>query len=325
MKIKFKGVRGSIPTPGPTTVKYGGNTTCLEVITQHGEEYIFDAGSGIRELGNELMGKYRGKVNAKIFITHDHWDHIQGFPFFVPAYVPGCKIDVYSGNKELAKTLNDQQKKADTGKYDKKTLELMLNGKKSVTNKEEGTNHTKQIFSGQQDRAKGYFPVTVQDMNSELTFHDLKEYEVLGNGTTVSAMCHNAHPGGMFAYKIQENGKTLVNTGDYEHDGTGSGDYGINDKKIIEWAKNADVLIADAQYTPEEYEKKRGWGHSQIERICEIAAAANAKKLYITHHDPMHSDEKVDEMEARSQRYMKDVMKLDMPVVYAREGMEIEL
>ena len=148
MKIKFYGVRGSIPTPGKNTVEYGGNTTCLEMTANSGDEYIFDAGSGIRELGNELMQRYKGRVKAKVFISHDHWDHIQGFPFFVPAYVSGCQIQVYSGDKEIAKKLGSQQRTSDTTKIfkkDQKNLEEKIKGNTEVSHKSQETNHTKDV------------------------------------------------------------------------------------------------------------------------------------------------------------------------------------
>jgi len=309
MKATFYGVRGSIPTPGQTTIRYGGNTTCIHVESQHNDDYILDAGSGIRELGNTLMAKRKGKVNAKLYITHNHLDHIQGFPFFTPAYVPGCSVDVFSGDKKEA------------AKQD--TLEDKLT--RTVTNKTQDTNHTKNIFAGQMDPAKGYFPINLEQMAGTISFTDLKEYEQTTNGLSVSNLYHDAHPGGMFAYKLVENNKTLVFAGDYEHDGKGKRDFGQNDKKIINWAKNADVLVIDAQYTPEEYEKKKGWGHSQIEQICELAAEAKVKKLVITHHDPMHNDDMLDQMQERTKKYMTETLKQNISVVYAKEGITLDI
>jgi phosphoribosyl 1,2-cyclic phosphodiesterase len=319
MKIKFYGVRGSLPAPGRNTVEYGGNTSCFEIVSKEGESYIFDAGSGIRDLGNELMVRYQGRVKTRVFITHDHWDHIQGFPFFVPAYVPGCKVEVYSGDKDLAKKLAEAQVRAN-GHLSGKTLEEMAaTGDTVVQSKEPRMNHTKEIFQGQQDTSRGYFPVSIEQMGSELTFRDLKQYEIVTNGLTVSAMFHNAHPPGMFSYQIKEYGRRVVYTGDYEHDG------GENDEKMITWANEADVLIIDGQYTPEEYTKKKGWGHSHIEKICELAAKAKVKRVYVTHHDPLHNDAQLTQMESRAKKYMQEVVKSNIPVIFAREEMEVEV
>ncbi|MEK6825681.1 MAG: MBL fold metallo-hydrolase [Nanoarchaeota archaeon] len=313
MKLTFWGVRGSIPTPGKSTIEYGGNTTCMEVRSKQGDIYIVDAGSGIRELGNTLMSEFRGKVKANLFITHDHWDHIHGFPFFTPAYVPGCEIKVYSGDKNLAK------------KIKRGTLEDIASGDTEVFTKEERTNHTKDTFAGQQDVNRGYFPITIDQMGSRLSFNDLKQYELLINGLNVSYMVHSAHPGGMFSYQMSEYGKRIVFAGDYEHDGKDYGNFGENDQSMIAWARNADALVIDAQYTPEEYEKKKGWGHSQIERICELAAAANVEKVYITHHDPVHTDEILKTMETRAQNYMRNTLHSEIPIYFAREGMSVEV
>ena len=320
MKLTFYGVRGSIPTPGKNTIEYGGNTTCLEIISRTGDEYIIDAGSGIRELGNTLMTRQQGKVRAKLFVTHDHWDHIQGFPFFTPAYVPGCTVDVYSGYKSAIRQLTRQQKSAVID------LESVVeSGNTAVFNKSSASNHTKEVFNGQQDVERGYFPIGIESMGSELTFHDLKQYEIVSNGLEVSYMHHSAHPGGMFSYQFSELGKRIVFTGDYEHDGPSTHIFGSNDEKMIAWARNADVFVIDAQYTPEEYEKRKGWGHSQIERACHLAAAANVKRLYITHHDPTHGDDALKSMEERARWYVRDILNASMSVVFAREGKSIEL
>jgi phosphoribosyl 1,2-cyclic phosphodiesterase len=313
MNLTFWGVRGSIPTPGRSTIEFGGNTTCMEVRSKENDVYIIDAGSGIRELGNALMVEYKGKVRAKLLITHDHWDHIHGFPFFIPAYVPGCEVSIYSGDKHLAKKLR------------KGDLEDIARGNTEVFTKEERTNHTKEVFNGQQNVERGYFPVSIDQMASRLSFNDLKQYELMVNSLNVSYMAHSAHPGGMFSYQMSEHGKRLVFAGDYEHDGSSYGSFGENDLSMIAWARNADALVIDAQYTPEEYEKKKGWGHSQIERICELAAAANVRRMYITHHDPMHNDETLKAMEARAQSYMRNTLKSNTEVVFAKEGMRVEI
>ena len=290
LDIAFWGVRGSIPTPGKQTAEYGGNTTCLEVRGSDGGAVIIDAGSGIRELGMSLLERERGKVQTKLFITHTHWDHIQGFPFFAPAYVPGCSVEVYCGKKNLSERLVEQD-------------------------------HTRQIFAGQQDVERGYFPIGVDVMKSA-TFHDINGGQTVHHGSlAITPVYHNAHPGGMFAYHLQDGGRRVVFTGDYEHDGAQGYQFGFWDRNLIATAWNADALIIDAQYTPVEYEKKKGWGHSTIERVCEIATEAAVKRLYITHHDPLHTDTILASMEKHTQEYMRDIIGTHIPVSFAREGM----
>jgi len=318
MKLEFYGVRGSHPKANKDMMNYGGNTTCLYLRSKGGDNYVIDAGTGIVDLGNRLLADGKGKTDVKIFITHDHWDHIQGFPFFTPAYVPNCNVDVYSGDKKLASKLGEQDRQTDTARIKRSALEMELGGDTTVINRSGASNHTSRVFEGQQTAP--YFPVPVNVMSPNLKFHDLKERELVENGLTASYIYHTAHPGGMFSYKFQEFGKTLVFAGDFEHDGQGYGEFGTNDKKLIAWAKDADVLVIDAQYTPEEYEGKKGRGHSQIERINEIAKKANVKRLFITHHDPTHTDKKLDEMQERARKYMKEVLHSDIPVNFAREG-----
>lgn len=321
MKLEFYGVRGSHPKADRRMMNYGGNTTCLYLRSESGQNYIVDAGTGIVDLGSKLLQEGKGKTDVKVFITHDHWDHIQGFPFFTPAYIPNCNVDVYSGDKKLASKLGEQDRQTDTARIKRSELEKATSGHTTVINRSGASNHTSQVFEGQQ--MPPYFPVPVSVMGPNLRFHDLKEGELVENGLTASYMYHSAHPGGMFSYKFQEKGKTFVFAGDFEHDGESSGKFGSNDKKLIDWAKDADVLVIDAQYTPEEYEGKKGWGHSQIERINEIAKEANVKRLFITHHDPAHTDEKLDEMQERARKYMKEVLHSDIPVNFAREGMGV--
>ena len=170
MKIKFWGTRGSIPTPGKSTWEYGGNTTCLEVMSSQGDEYIFDAGTGIRDLGADLMKRYKGKsLEAKLFLSHKHWDHVQGFPFFTPAYIPGNKLDVYSGDADVTKEdLERVQRKQDgveTRRVTKGDLTDSLTKETAViTNKNGEMNKAKAMFQYQQ--TKPYFPVEIKQMGA---------------------------------------------------------------------------------------------------------------------------------------------------------------
>ncbi len=172
--IKFWGARGSIPVPGPSTVKYGGNTSCIEV-RAGAEILIFDAGTGLRLLGNKLLLEM--PIVARMFFTHLHWDHIQGFPFFAPAFIKGNRFDLF-GAKKLFRTLAE-------------TLEGQMN--------------------------YPTFPVSLEDMASTINFHDLREKEAVACGDAVISNTQLNHPGGIYAYRVDFGGHAVVIATDTEH------------------------------------------------------------------------------------------------------------
>ena len=271
--VRFWGVRGSIPVPGPTTATVGGNTTCVEV-RAGSDILIFDAGSGIRKLGNALMKEQ--PVTARMFFTHVHWDHIQGFPFFLPAFANGNHFDLY-GALKISNTLPD-------------------------------------ILSGQMNYPN--FPVSLAEMGSEMEFHDLHEGETVRCGEAAVVNTRLQHPGGVYAYRVDYDGHALVFATDTEHAAQ-------PDKKLVKLARDADVLIYDAMYTPEEYRgegglPKTGWGHSTWEEGVKVARAANVKKLVLFHHDPEHDDDMVAAIEANTQAVFPNS-------VAAREGLKLVL
>ena len=276
IRIKFWGVRGSVPVPGPGTVKTGGNTSCVEV--RCGKHLIIlDAGTGIRMLGNELFKE--GRIEAHIFISHVHWDHIQGFPFFGPAFIKDNKFFLYGGKNVTT------------------TLEEALYGQMNYPN----------------------FPVMIKDLPSGIAFNDLDEGEVITIGDN-EVMVNNVklnHPNGVYSYRIDHGGSSLVYATDTEH-------YATPDSKLIEFARGADLLIYDAQYFPEEYTgesgggSKVGWGHSTMVEGARVAKEAGIKKLVLFHHDPMHTDDLIDEKERRAKEHFENS-------IAAREGMVIEL
>lgn len=288
VSIKFWGVRGSIPTPGPSTVKYGGNTSCLEVRSED-KLFILDAGSGLRALGNSLL-KRGGKIQASILISHMHWDHIQGIPFFPPAFIPGNSFVFYGAQEP------------DTGLGD--------------------------IIAHQMDPT--YFPIQMSDMASKLEFINLNEGKHYINGQLVETIYVN-HPGYAFGYKIHFKDKSIVYISDNEPfaipaqaEGKDSVIGEDGNQKLVEFIRGADLLIHDAQYTPEEYTSHKTWGHSPYTYTVDIALKASVGQLVLFHHDPLHDDDMIDEILAKAEDIIKENGAI-LPVSAAREGNEIKL
>ncbi len=259
--VRVWGVRGSIPTPGPATVEIGGNTSCVEV-RAGGRLLIFDGGTGLRGLGNSLLKQM--PVEAWIFFSHVHWDHIQGFPFFTPAFIRGNTFHLHGGRKVSG------------------TLESAL--------------------AGQMENPS--FPVHLSEMGARMTFNDLFEGEVVeipaeGGGVVRVSNARGNHPDGVYAYRVDFGGKSVVYATDTEH-------YSVIDPRLKKLATDCDLLIYDSQYTPEEYAgevgggPKLGWGHSTFVEAAKLAKAANAKQLVLFHHDPGQSDDAVREKERRA-------------------------
>jgi len=278
MRITFWGVRGSIPSPGPDTASVGGNTSCVEV--RAGKAVlIFDGGTGLRLLGKRMLKEM--PFTAHLFFSHVHWDHIQGFPFFDPAFVPGNVIHLYGGNN-VSRTLEE-------------------------------------TLAGQMDHPS--FPVHLTEMGAEMVFHSVSGVTPVevdaGDGTkAVVRAAPGNHPNGVWAYRVDHGGRSAVYATDTEH-------YAVVDPKLCKLAMGADLLIYDAQYTPEEYagkngQPKLGWGHSTFEEAVKLAKAANVKRLVLYHHDPTQNDAAVAEKERRARE-------LFAACEAAREGVTIEL
>jgi len=305
LKVRFWGVRGSIPSPGAGTIRYGGDTTCIEL--RAGPEIIvFDAGSGIRPLGLKLMAEAQGApIKVHLFITHTHWDHIQGFPFFVPAFIPNNRIIVYGADHE--------------------TMPLS------------------EMFSGQMERE--YFPIPIVAMGAELEFTSISEGTLRIGDIEISSMFvnhpsmafayridYNGHSvvfGGdhepynnMLSYSktaYQVNGKQL----DIEENGKEEFSQ-LLDKKLALFCQDADLLIFDTAYTLDLYPQRKGWGHSYPEYAVQIASMAGAKRLALTHHDPTDTDEKVDAKVEHTRQFIKS-SKLDIECFAAKFGLELDI
>ncbi|MBE9199296.1 MULTISPECIES: MBL fold metallo-hydrolase [unclassified Nodularia (in: cyanobacteria)] len=272
--VKFWGVRGSIPCPGPQTVRYGGNTPCVEMQVG-GRRLIFDCGTGLHVLGQSLLCQM--PTEGHIFFTHSHWDHIQGFPFFVPGFVDGNKFHIYGAIAP-----------------DGSTIEQRLNDQMLHPN----------------------FPVPLQIMRSNLTFHNIKAGESLQiNDITVETAPLN-HPGEAVGYRVNWRGGAAVYLTDTEH-------YPDKlDQNVLWLSRDADIIIYDCTYTNEEYispkSPKIGWGHSTWQEAVKVAKAANVKNLVIYHHDPAHNDDFLDRIgEEASQEFPGAIM--------AREGMVLQV
>lgn len=274
MYIKFYGTRGSTPVCDKDYLEFGGNTTCVALFREEDDDIIiFDAGSGIRKLGKELMQRkfFEGQRIA-IGFSHFHWDHIQGFPFFDPAYDPSKSILMIAYGENL------------------KVSDL-----KDVLSKQmEGT----------------FFPVQLENMGADFEYDLRKTKKTIFSKTDVYTNSHQ-HPGSAHGYRLETSGKIIVYCTDIEH-----GD--AIDEKVVDFAKNADILIHDAQYTPEELPRFKGWGHSSWEQAIEVAERANVKKLYLTHHDPSHNDDFLRNVEHQCQARFPNCF-------LAREGETIEL
>ena len=299
MKITFWGVRGSIPTPGPTTVVYGGNTACVSVEIDD-TILIFDAGTGIRLCGNYLLSKKK-HITGAIFISHTHWDHIQGFPFFVPAYIPGNTFSMFGPPSDVQ------------NQSLKQIMELQTNYE--------------------------YFPISLSQLGATLQYIDCKEGCVDYSSFTIDT-CRINHPVACLAYKLEYQDKIFIYGGDHEpfrniyrdsqsldeFDEDFLNELDLNAKeqnqKIIDFCKNADIVSWDGQYSDTEYESKKNWGHSSHSADIKLAEHASIKHLLITHHDPMSTDEILKEYENDANKIAQHKgFSLD----FAKEGMVIEL
>lgn len=285
MIVRFWGVRGSIATPGPRTALYGGNTPCVELRVA-GRTIIIDAGTGIRELGNALMKEAAGKpVEGHLFIGHTHWDHIQGLPFFVPLYVPTSRFTLY-GMHGTTKSFQD-------------------------------------VIAGQM--SPSYFPVQLKDMGSKPAFVELSAPVMLGE-VKVSYHFLN-HPGITVGYRFEHAGKVFTYISDHEPYGklNASGDFADKeDAAIARFVAGSDLLVAEAQYTADEYKLKRGWGHSTFEDVLDLAAKGAVKRLALFHHDPAHDDQQMAGIEAECVR-LASSRGLKTGLFAAREGQEVSL
>ena len=260
LRLQFWGTRGSIPSPGPRTVRYGGNTPCVEVRTSEGWLVILDAGTGIRELGRSLIERANGSpIAGDIFVTHAHWDHIQGLPFFGPVFQRGNHFTIW-GSKAMATSID-------------------------------------RVVRDQMSPV--VFPVTFEQLDAVIDFREMSEERCVGRGYTVEAM-QMRHPGGALGYKFTDGngnrgGRALVYISDNELDAAAKYEAPASWRDdLVRFSRGASVLVHDTMYTVEEYDHHRGWGHSTYEDALELALEAEVETLILFHHKPERTDDEVD-------------------------------
>jgi phosphoribosyl 1,2-cyclic phosphodiesterase len=276
MQVRFWGVRGTIPAPGPDTVRLGGNTSCLDVLTSDQQLIVLDAGSGIRRLGIALSEEYPHRIVGTILISHTHWDHIQGFPFFAPLVGPQSKQNrfVVVGQRRVG-----QQ------------LETVLAG---------------QII-------EPYLPFAFKELAADIHVKEVRGGEeiVVGDDTIVRVE-ELRHPGGCLGFRIENNGVALAYCTDSSHED----DYLT--ENVLKLARNADLLIHDAQYSLEQRKLYPDYGHSSWLEAAQVAIAANAKYLALFHFDPNASDDYMEAILARTREVFPNTM-------LSREGLVLNL
>lgn len=254
MLVQFWGTRGSVAAPGPATIRYGGNTPCVSVTLSDGSLLVLDAGTGMRRLGNALATQ--SHVTVHLFLSHCHWDHIQGFPFFAPAYQPNTRMAIYgfaAARQKIRKTMTDQMEGA-------------------------------------------YFPVDFSQLSATIEFIELW-HDSLRLGPSRITFVETNHPGGGVGFRVEEGNNSLVYLTDNELGAHGN-------ERFAAFCRGASLLVHDSQYTPEEMETHRGWGHSSYQEVLALARAAGVGQVALFHHDPERSDDEIDAMVAACRHEM---------------------
>ncbi|MCK4534484.1 MAG: MBL fold metallo-hydrolase [Syntrophobacterales bacterium] len=265
IKLTFWGVRGTLPVPGRNTVRYGGNTSCVSLEFSKDNLFIFDAGTGIKELSNYFISEKHALTKATIFISHPHWDHINGLPFFAPLYTKGNEFEICGPS----------------------------NGDMSM----------RKLISGQMDGV--YFPINIKGFNAAVSFRNLGEERFDIDTIKIQTMFLNHPGkclGYRLDYGNKSICYVTDNEIYPESSRLYSKNY-VN--KLADFVSDTDVLIIDCTYTDEEYEEKIGWGHSSVNQVAELANRARVKNLYLFHHDPDQSDDDIDNKLKMAQAILK--------------------
>jgi phosphoribosyl 1,2-cyclic phosphodiesterase len=304
MRARFWGVRGSIAVPGPTTNRYGGNTSCVEIAVDGIDPIIIDAGTGIRRLGKELAsGAFgAGRGVAHLLISHTHWDHIQGLPFFAPLYTRGNRLDVYARRRDQ---------------------------------------HLRAVFASQTESP--YFSVPLDELRADVTFHELGDSHEFAIGPARIRCTRLNHPWIALAYRIEMNGRALVYASDtapftdilFEHEFIGqppapgapldpgkAAALAAMREALVDLCRGADLLIYDTQFTRAEYRQKPHWGHSTPDDAIAVAREAEVGTLALYHHAPQRTD---DEQDAILAACRAELAGTRLRLVAAYEGLELEV
>lgn len=299
MQITFWGVRGSYPVPGAATVRYGGQTSCVETRTARGDTLIVDAGTGMRALGNKLFREAPEPQHYHVLLSHVHWDHIQGLPFFSPAYVPGTRISVYA-----LLTASDE-------------LQQVIGG---ITRHE-------------------FFPMPLEAVPAVFEFHQVEpgvEFDI--NGFHITPIALN-HPFGSVGYRIDGDGSSWAYVADTapftqvlhkQHFLPGPEPLSDDDKLALAAMRDAlvrrldgvDTVIYDTHFLPDEYARFPHYGHSTPDQAIEICVEAHVRRLVLYHHAPSHGDDQMDRIAAE---YLAQGKKRNLEVLTSFEGMTLPI
>ncbi len=291
MRVRFWGTRGSLPKPGPTTLRYGGNTSCVEVRADDGTLVVLDCGTGIHELGRALTASGRAPPRGHLLIGHTHWDHIQGFPFFAPLFEDHGQWGVYApGGRD-------------------RPIEATLGAQMSYD----------------------YHPVTLKALAASVRFHDLTEghFDAGGIRVTTQYLNHPAltlgyrleADGVVLVYATDHEPHSL-----HPRQAPPAAEpVHHEDRRHVRFLEGADLLVHDAQYVLDEFPEKAGWGHCPVERSVDYALRSGARRLALFHHDPDRDDDRVDRLEELARRRVGEVAGAALEVFAAREGLSIPL
>lgn len=253
--MTFWGVRGTLPVTGGKSLRYGGNTSCVTLEFPRHQLFVFDAGSGIKALSDWLLRQKRKRIEAKLFISHPHWDHVNALPFFVPLYMPGNEFEICGARH--------------------------------------GDTTMRELISAQMDGI--YFPITFQEFGARVYFRDLDEEEFKVDQQIAVKTMLLSHPGRCLGYRINYNGRSICYVTDNElflEDSEFHNPFYV--QKLTDFVRGTDALITDSTYTDTEYLTKVGWGHSCLSEVAKLAHNAEVKTLYLFHHDPDQNDNAID-------------------------------
>ena len=279
LRLTFWGVRGYTPTPQRENLEYGGNTICVEVRLPNGEVFVFDGGTGLRNLGTSLLNEFPDqKLTPKVFLTHFHWDHIQGIPFFPVLYHEQNTVTFHS-----MRFPGGPFRRRGAGSGLEEALKLQMENP--------------------------YFPISSDFIPATKDFVEIEPNPIKFGDLTISPFPLN-HPGKALGYRIERNGAAIVYATDLEHG------HQQLDSTLRDFSQGADLLIFDSQFTPEDYETHKGWGHSTWQEACDVANQANVKQLALFHHNPGYDDKFFRKIVERSRRSFENT-------IGAREGLSL--